>query len=266
MSWQAWFDHLDSLPAAVVVVVGFVAVTLVAGRLIVKFAPNEIMREHNELAGFIFAVVGVVYAVVLGFVSVGVWERFETEGSRAYAEVGGLTATYRNAGLFEGDRIVVRRDLRRYVDDVITKAWPDMELGISSHQTDDAAERLARDVERLRPQNVAQQNAQAEMLADVDQSLADRDMRLGDGVTGLNGVMWGALLLGAAITIGFSLFFGFKSAPLQMLMTGSLAGIIGIMIFLILALDTPYGGGISIHPDAFERALGTFSQIDAAQR
>ena len=33
----------------------------------------EVLERHNEVAGFIYAVLGVVYAVLLGFAAITVW-------------------------------------------------------------------------------------------------------------------------------------------------------------------------------------------------
>ena len=52
-----------------------ISVSLAAGGLILvqRLVPNEVRRQHNDVAGFIYAVLGVVYAVLLGLVVVAVW-------------------------------------------------------------------------------------------------------------------------------------------------------------------------------------------------
>ena len=37
---------------------------------------SEVLRRHNDVAGYIFSAVGVLYAVVLGFVVVVVWQKY----------------------------------------------------------------------------------------------------------------------------------------------------------------------------------------------
>ena len=50
----------------------------VAGTLMVRRLINvEVLERHNEVAGFIYAVIGVVYAVLLGFAAVTVWEGYD---------------------------------------------------------------------------------------------------------------------------------------------------------------------------------------------
>src|SRR5271169_1007735 len=80
---------LDSMPVmiqAVVVALVFGAVT-VGGLYIVrrKIAP-DLLREDHDVAGVTFSVVGAFYGVVLAFVIVAVWQRFERADDRAQAE------------------------------------------------------------------------------------------------------------------------------------------------------------------------------------
>jgi hypothetical protein len=53
-------------------VVGGIPLLAVAGALLVRrWATVEVLERHNEVAGFVYAVIGVVYAVLLGTVRPG---------------------------------------------------------------------------------------------------------------------------------------------------------------------------------------------------
>ncbi len=250
---------------ATVIVGGFVLATLLFVYGIGRWSRRDLLREHNDLAGFIFAVVGVIYAVILGFVAIGVWERFATAETRTYDEATQLVTLYRDAGVWEGAK-ALRGDLRTYTRDVITLSWPDMERGVDAHATDAAAERLAHDVIALAPLKPGQADVHAQMLAAIAKTLGERAQRLGEDASGLNAIMWMVVFVGGFVTIAFSLLFGFKAAALQFVMTGALALLIGLIIFLTMSLDYPYRGSIRVSPDAFTRALATYDQIDAADR
>ena len=43
---------------------------------------NERRRQHNDVAGFIYAVLGVSYAVLLGLMLIAVWEQWEAATPR----------------------------------------------------------------------------------------------------------------------------------------------------------------------------------------
>ena len=61
------------------------------------------LRINNEVAGFKFATIGVLYAVLLAFAVIIVWEKF-SEAERAVAQEAGAVATlYRLADGIGGD-------------------------------------------------------------------------------------------------------------------------------------------------------------------
>ena len=50
----------------------------VAGlELVQRLVPAEKRQEHNDVAGFLYAVVGVVYAVLLALLVIAVWEQYQ---------------------------------------------------------------------------------------------------------------------------------------------------------------------------------------------
>ena len=58
-------------------VVGGACLAAVLGLVLVqRLVPMTIREEHNDVAGFIYAVVGVIYAVLLALVVIATWEEF----------------------------------------------------------------------------------------------------------------------------------------------------------------------------------------------
>lgn len=257
----AWFEDLPLVPAALLVVGGFVLLSIVFARVAGVLVPKELLREHNELAGFIFAVIGVIYAVVLGFVAVGVWERFVVAEDRTYDEASALTAVYRDAGSF-GNWQLLRQDLRTYLREAIEVGWPAMEQGKPLPDTR-SAEDLSRDIHHTPVHDLRESQVFAHMLERTSEALLDRDARVTEDASGLNAVMWIVVFAGGFITIAFSYLFGFERTVMQTVMIGTLALLVGLVIFLTMSLDYPFRGEIRVGPDAFERALTNFNQIDA---
>nr|WP_241738238.1 DUF4239 domain-containing protein [Hymenobacter polaris] len=69
------------------------------------------------------------------------------------------------------------------------------------------------------------------------------------------GVLWAAVLIGALITIAFSYGFIVVSLRLHAVLTGLLALMVGVMVFVIAALDHPYLGEVSVSADAYQVVL-----------
>lgn len=78
---------------------------------------------------------------------------------------------------------------------------------------------------------------------------------------GVPGVLWLVVLLGAMATIGFSYFFVVTSYRLHALLTGVLAGMIGLLVFLLVVLDHPYWGEISVSSEPYQLVLSTLMNL-----
>jgi hypothetical protein len=255
-----WIESLPTAGAGILIVGGFVVVTLGVGYIVQKVAPREIRIEHNDLAGFILAVIGVIYAVLLAFVTIGVWERFQQAESRTHDEAGMLAVLYRDADSFP-QRKELRQALRAYTEAVVTDEWPRMRRGEQSPTADAILEKIDRIVRDLPVTSQSHQDVHDQMLAALNVVLTDRDARLSEDATGINSILWVVLVCGAVLTVGFTYLFGFRRNIMQQLMTGALGLLIGMVLFLAVALNYPYRGSISVEPDAFQTALQTFHQI-----
>ncbi len=67
-----------------------------AGPIVVRrFVSLERLRANNEVAGFKFATVGVLYAVLLAFAVVVVWEKFSQAENEVANEAGAAATLYR---------------------------------------------------------------------------------------------------------------------------------------------------------------------------
>src|SRR5215208_4322340 len=129
------------MPLAITVVLGVLVVigaclVAVAGlELVQRLVPSEKRQEHNEVVGFLYAVIGVVYAVLLALLVIAVWQQFqkaretvETEAS-AVAEVAWLAHR-----LPEPEHHQLQEDARSYAQEVVDEEWPLMEQGIEGER------------------------------------------------------------------------------------------------------------------------------------
>lgn len=256
-----WIESLPIVVAGIVVVGGIVVATIVIGNLIDRVFPRGMREQHNDLAGFILAVIGVVYAVLLAFVAIGVWERFELAEIRSYQEAGALSSVYRDVNSFPAQSGTIHAMLREYVDLVLNEEWEKMRRGGQSERADRLLERIDAAVRQLPVKTPAQQDVQDQILQAMETTLSGRDARLSMDASGINGIMWAVLIIGASVTVGFTFLFGFKHTLMQQMMIGSLSSIIGLVLFLTAVLDFPFRGGITVDPEAFRNALETFNVI-----
>lgn len=257
----AWLESLPLWQMGVIVV-GGLALLAALGVFLVRGIDPENFWEHQGVAGAVHALIGVTYAVLLGFVAVGVWERFDAAQAMTFREAGHWQVVYRDSiGVPEGPRI--RTLTREYLHSIIKNEWPRMQSADDSSdpQTAALATQLDDAILRVDAKTAAERNAQQDMLANASAALIERNART-TAYEGVNPAVWVVLFAGGMLTIGFGLLFGFRKRWLQYVMICSMAAIIGGALFLTLALDFPFRGEVSVSPAAYRTALQNLDAID----
>lgn len=238
----------------------FVIVAIAVGLAVHRIVPRTVLEEHNDIAGFMFAVVGVVYAVLLAFLAIAVWERYEGAEVRTYDEANQLAVVYRAVDVFPQAR-KIRGDLMRYTNLVITDEWPKMGALGESDAANRLLERIGYDIRHLRANTPSQQAVLSSLLENVHSIMVDRDYRVSMSATGINAFLWAILFAGAAGTMLFSYLFAFRRIGAQITMTGLLAFSLAIVLYLISVLDYPFRGEVRIPPEAFVTAAHTYCDV-----
>jgi hypothetical protein len=245
-------------------IVGGVALLALLGLSAVRRAvPREVRAANNDVAGFLIAVVGALYAVMLALVVVVVWEQFESARGIAQREANAVADLYRGAGGFaDADRVRLRDGLKAYALAVTDDEWPVLARGRASDRAWQEFDALWRDYLALNPQTereAALYDGSLDQLVELGNA---RRERLLASRTTIPGVLWLALIVGGGITIGFSYFFGVGDERAHTLMTLALAGVIGLGLFAIVAMDLPYTGDVSISPEAFRQTLEIMERLE----
>jgi uncharacterized protein DUF4239 len=244
-----------------ILLVGAMVLLAVTGTLLARrWVGVEVLKLNNEVAGFIYAVIGVVYAVLLGFTAIIVWEQYDKAQAVVEQEANELADLYRDAQTFPDD---VRRELetrlRTYARFVVEKEWPAMVERKSSPETWEAYNQLWRTYHLFQPENEHEKTWYAQSLTRMTQLGDQRRLRLLISRSeGVPGVMWLVLLGAGVVTIGFSFLFGTKNTTAQILMTAGLALVIALVLLSILAMQHPFAGITRVETDAFKQFFEIF--------
>jgi uncharacterized membrane protein YhaH (DUF805 family) len=102
------------------------------------------------------------------------------------------------------------------------------------------------------PATEGQKILHAEALRAYNNMIQARRLRLDAVNTGLPGVMWAVVLAGAIIGLTATFFFKVEDAWLHGILVTLLAGFMGLVIFMILALDQPFRGDLGIGPQSYQ--------------
>jgi hypothetical protein len=244
-----------------ILLVGTLVLVAVVGTLLARRRFGvEALKLNNEVAGFIYAVIGVLYAVLLGFTAIIVWERFDHAQAGVDEEANALADLYRDAQAFPDDvRNELETNLRAYAKVVAEKEWAAMAEGESSPEAWEVYNRLWRTYYQFQPQTDHERIWYAQSLTKLNELGDQRRLRLlSSRSPGVPDVMWFVLLSAGVITIGFSFLFGTRNAGAHVLMTSSLAMSIALVLFSIMALEQPFSGITRVEPDAFHQVASIF--------
>jgi hypothetical protein len=248
----------------VLVVIGVCLAALAGLELVQRLVPSETRQQHNDVAGFLYAVVGVVYAVLLALLVIAVWEQYqralETVESEAdtVADIAWLASR-----LPEPERYQLQEDARSYAQEVVDTEWPLMEQGgIEGERGTPEAWNLIDDMratlQGFEPSTAAEQNLHAEGLDQIDRLGDDRRMRFVAAEEGIPGVLWAVLVFGAVVAVGFTYLFGLQNSWAHRLMVMALTAVIALVLFTIGVMEYPFSGGARVDPGAFELILERF--------
>ncbi|HEX4387469.1 MAG TPA: DUF4239 domain-containing protein [Steroidobacteraceae bacterium] len=231
--------------------------------LIRRRIPFHSLRTNNEVAGFKFATIGVLYAVLLAFVVIIVWERFHDAERALVAESGAAATIYRlSGGLSKEVGAAMRIKLSAYLKSVLEEDWPAMAAGGASPATNNALNAIYAEFVHYRPGDLHDSDLQADLFRQLDQLTQARRERLIMGEGTVPGAIWFVLFLGAVLTVSFTFFFATENVVTQSLMTGVLAALIFSAILVIVAIDRPFTGAVEVSQEPIRLVLDDFRDGD----
>ncbi|NTW40226.1 MAG: DUF4239 domain-containing protein [Cellulomonadaceae bacterium] len=217
---------------------------------------------HNDITGFIFATVSVLYSVLLAFVVIAVWERF-TETEHAVAtEASLMVAAYRDTeGFPEPQRSQAQDAYREFATAVVTDEWAD-QIDVEVSSAPDALNAIHAAYSAIEPEDQLQTLRLVAAESDLHDLGVARQSRHMTVDIRLAPVFWLVLGIGALITMTFVFLFDFASRRVHAALTGLLAGAIVAVLCLVVSLDRPYEGYMQVSKFPFENALQEFDAID----
>ena len=243
-------------------IVAVATVVAVGGLVLVQsLVSTERRKQHNDVAGFIYAVLGVSYAVLLGLMLIAVWEQWNAAQDVASDEANELAGIFYFAhALPQPEGRHIQELARSYAQVVVEEEWPLMEQGRSSPKAWATLDELRATILGLDPPTGAQQVRYNQVLEQLHALGDARRERLLAASEGLATILWVVLIGGAFITIAFTYLFGLEDTVVHTLMVAALAMILSLSLFTVAALDYPFKGDVRIHPAAFEQVLERFQE------
>lgn len=215
----------------------------------------------NDLAGTFLSAYGVFYGLMLGLIAVATYQNFADVESAVQREAAAVAGLYRDVSAHpEPARGRLQAALREYTRFVEEEAWPAQQRG-ELHPGDTArVGALHAELMAFEPRTRREELLHAEALREFNHFMESRYLRLEVAGTALSPVLWWVVVIGAALNLALLWVFSVDNLSLHLLLSGTLALFVGLMLFFIAAMDHPFRGEESISPEAFslvrERLMG----------
>ncbi len=255
--------------------------------------------EGNHPVGYVFGVCGVVYAVVLAFVVVTAWQRYDHAGEVVQEEQNAASDmfTILDRRGYEGASNA-RLYLRRYAYSMWAE-WYIADRGKSLNQARDsglytrsckvrggawaadgkAAEEdnevdldrgelwahcLAKDLGAWKLRGPKDQADYAAAIAALERFTDNRAQRLRLSGEQLPALMWASLIFGAVVLLAFTFLFS-GSPSNRAVHAAVLSSMMGILFTETLVFDHPFTGSLRISYDNWRNVACQFLQLDQYQ-
>jgi hypothetical protein len=250
-------NWLDRLPAGLLLALfcaSFVAITWFG---IAAIHPS--LRRHlhgdepsNEVIIFSAANFGLFYAVLLGLLAIATFQTTKDLVDTIGREASNLSTLYHVADEYpDPARTELKAELRDYTRYVIDKDWPAHRRGLVLMGGEHRLQAIRRTLLSFEPKTTTQEALRNEMLSYLDAMTVARLQRLSAVTASIPGVLWYIVITGAILTVIFMWMLHMKL--ISQILLGSVTAIfLGMMLFLIFAMDRPLRGAVSVTPESFQ--------------
>jgi hypothetical protein len=223
--------------------------------------------QHNEVGGFIVAVVGSLYGVLLGFMTVIAWQHFADAAQLVAAESAAATDAWHTAiGLPTGSRFRVRHDMLLYADAMLKREWPAMRKRDFDRDADWIVMDSIAAAGGFNPRTLQETNAQVATLAQLSALHDDRQRRLSENRSGIIPFEWLVLLVGGACIVGFCWLFGVENKSIHLMMTSAVTIIVSGTLVLLFELQYPFQSDLRIQPDDWNAVVAHIEYMESGSQ
>lgn len=247
-------DWLLALPLLWMTLVIFAAAYLVAAAVcLVVVGLHDRDRLFKAFSPEMLSPLGVIFALLVGFVAFQAWNDFDKAKIAVETEAGALRGVaVLDESLPEEQRIHLRTLINRHIDEAVNREWPAMaQHGLTLASPPTALIEALQLTVSLKPQDESQRMAQREIMAALNKALDARRQRITISQSGVGAVQWAAImLLGLCMLIAIAMVHSDNRHTCAIAVTLFATGI-ALSALMIAPYSRPFTGANSVGPELF---------------
>jgi hypothetical protein len=263
-------DWFLNLPVSWMALTVFVATFLIAGGVylvVTRLAETEWARAFKAVSPGVLPVLGVLFALLVGFIAVEVWNTFDRAKTAVATEASALRAAVLLARNFpEEQRTRIDAPINRHVEVAVQQEWSEM-----AHQQATLSPLPTHLLEALhnafalKPADDSQQAAKPEMIRALRTALDARRQRIVISESSVGAVKWLAILFQAFCTlVAIAMVHADNRRACAITVTLFATGA-ALSMLLIAAYSRPFTGEISVTPELLKQVIATEAKGDASR-
>jgi hypothetical protein len=247
-----WLSELSLTYAALVLTGGALLVSLIGTLIARSFYSEGQLSLNNVVGGFKFLALSQVYAIFLGFLLLGAYQRFDQVRKDIVAEAGALSALDRLSEAFSvGARDQLKDAVRNYAREVVDVEWPLMRQRNAALGTTAPLDTLDYVFAAVEPTSKKQQ-AVAKNARELLTVIRDmRSVRVLRSVGSMQVLLWVAVTVGTLGAMIFPWLFGTPNAITALLMSFLQIVLMTSLILVVLKLNFPFSGDQGAQPTPY---------------
>jgi hypothetical protein len=229
--------------------------------LLRPFVKRNHGEEHNSVFSDAFAAVATLFAIVAGLLVFAVVGAFDTASSASANEAAALRQMYHNVQVFPAaEKAKAEQAITAYTKSVIADEWPTMSHGEASEKTAASLNSMFKVIGTMTPQPSwsDQYTLVSGKMSDV---VALRVARIDSSQPALSGLYLLLLFSSAGITMLILALDYAENRLMHCIAVGLTGFVLASVLFLMVEVNSPYNGEISVSPENFESTLQAFTEI-----
>ena len=221
-----------------------------------KLVPISFRTHENEGLVIISAIVGIIYAMLVGFTVLYELENFDKAERAEKNEAKIIFAIHREAGnLPQLASAKVRDQIKQYAHIVIDQEWPAMVYGKPITENGDIIiKSIYKDITGINAPSVEQQKAIDAIATDNNELFQIHEERTESPNAALTSNLWLVLILGSLLTLSINFLIGMEF-HMHVICVTVIALMVSAVFYLIVTLDQPYRSDFSVSPKTITTTL-----------
>lgn len=261
------YDH-PAWQMAIVFSLAFAAISVI-GLLLFRASLHRWLHRDdkvNEMVGFAMASFSMLYGLLLGMLAVAAYENYVDIQTLTDRESIVLGTLYDASGaLPDPHGADLEKILRAYARNVIEVSWPQQQNGEVPTAETALITAYTDRLHLFEPQTPREEAVQIEAIELANELVQTRRTRLLSVDGGIPHILWWVVLAGAFINI-LLVWMLDMARHTHIILAAIVGGFLGLVIFLIAALDYPFRGDVSVTSGPFEFVYATTMALPPATR